>query len=98
MKKPEVSTKHCLPVSAAANAAADHLKNLSEQGLMGEGISAIRLEEVELAGDESRWLVTLGFNRPANNQFILTGVQREYKLFEIDALTGEVKSMKIRTP
>jgi hypothetical protein len=93
-----VSTKQWLPVSAAAAAAASHLKELSAQGLMGEAISDIRLEEVELAEDESRWLVTLGFSRPADNQFVPTMTQREYKLFEVDAVTGEVKSMKIRTP
>jgi hypothetical protein len=98
MAETEIPTKQWLSVSSAANAAANHLKSLSNQGLMGEAISDIRLEEVELSEDETRWLVTLGFSRPADNQFVSTMVQREYKLFEIDAITGKVKSMKIRTP
>ncbi len=97
MAEAETPTK-LLPVSTAAQAAVNHLKNLGSQGLMGKDISDIRLEEVELDEDESCWLVTLGFSRPIDNQFIQTMVQREYKLFEIDAITGEVKSMKIRTP
>jgi len=93
----ESVTESPLPVNAAANAAAEHLKSLSAQGLMGKDIEDIRLEEVELTEDESVWFVTLGFSRPADNQFVPTMVQREYKLFEVDAHTGKVKAMKIRT-
>ena len=97
MTETQTSAAKHLAVYDAANAAAAHLKSLSSHGLMGEEIADIRLEEVELTEDEARWLITLGFTRPADNQFIPTMVQREYKRFEIDAVTGEVKAMKIRT-
>ena len=49
-----------------------------------------------------RWRVTLGWVEPAVSQNLLVlgnGVHklpRVYKVFEVDAATGEVTSMKIR--
>lgn len=62
----------------------------------------LRLEEVDRSEDDSRWLITLGWVEPAvtgNGIVFSAGAQRlprVYKLFEIDAETGEVTSMKIR--
>ena len=65
-----------------------------------------RLEEVELSRDGSLWLITLGFYVPNRNPkrtpltiSMLGGVEdyiREYKLFEVDSQTGQVRAMKIR--
>lgn len=74
-----------------------------------EQLQDLRLEEVELLGDEGPnpfWLVTLSFERPISApvsslaQLIAPGVsyQRLYKTFHIDAKSGKVKSMKIREP
>ena len=49
------------------------------------------VEEMELNDDGTRWLVTLGLQ---DSPFGLT--PRMYKIFEVDAYTGEVLSMKIR--
>jgi hypothetical protein len=62
----------------------------------------LRLEEVELSPDGQRWKVTLGWVDPAVTQPVLAfnqGIQklpRVYKLFVVDAESGEVGSMKIR--
>jgi hypothetical protein len=62
----------------------------------------LRLEEVERSENDSRWNITLGWVEPAvsgNGIVFSAGAQklpRVYKLFEVDAETGEVTSMKIR--
>jgi len=67
-------------------------------GLYAANTSDVRLEEVELSEDEKNWLVTLSYLPGSSVQVALRGntMPREYKVFRIDALTGEVKSMKIR--
>jgi hypothetical protein len=54
----------------------------------------LRLEEVELSGDRSQWFVTLGYSICEDGLGIRS--VREYKIFTVDATTGEVQSMKIR--
>jgi hypothetical protein len=62
----------------------------------------LRLEEVDRSEDGNRWHITLGWVEPAvsgSGIVFSAGAQklpRVYKLFEIDAETGEVTSMKIR--
>lgn len=64
----------------------------------------LRLEEVELSGDERSWLVTLGWVEPAVARgglslalpSTLEKLPRVYKTFNVDAESGEVHSMKIR--
>ena len=89
------STAPSINVQQATKAAKDYLSEL--QGFMGGLVNDIRLEESEISEDDQTWLITLSFTRPADNQLVPTQVQREYKLFEISADTGQVKSMKIRT-
>ncbi len=50
-----------------------------------------RLEEVELTEDEKYWLVTLSYLES------MIETQRQYKSFKVDATSGEVQSMKIRS-
>ncbi|NEP39641.1 MAG: hypothetical protein F6K35_10475 [Okeania sp. SIO2H7] len=66
-------------------------------------IEDLRIEEVELSEDEKFWSITLGFNRPADKVEDPLGealdaprYRREYKIFKVDAETGQIKSMKIR--
>jgi len=57
----------------------------------------VLLEEVELTDDQTFWLITLSHEIPIPNLAQLMGTTRAYKIFKIDANTGEVRSMKIRT-
>ncbi|OCR01902.1 hypothetical protein BCD67_05305 [Oscillatoriales cyanobacterium USR001] len=91
-----------IDVRAAVSAAENYLTSLQDK--IGLTIQDLRLEEVELSEDKTYWLITIGFNRltdTANNPLGLPTIphhEREYKIFKIDAETGEVKSMKIRQP
>ena len=57
------------------------------------------LEEVELSPDDRYWLITLGFEPRFSPLVALSGTRplREYKLFRVDAESGQVVSMKIRS-
>lgn len=59
----------------------------------------LRLEEVELSKDDRYWLVTLGLipslARAAGGT--VGEDDREYKLIRVDARTGRVLSMEIRS-
>ena len=63
------------------------------------------LEEVELTEDGEYWLITLSYPFPGLAEYPASGIAelfgrgaapRDYKVFRIDAASGEVKSMKIR--
>lgn len=58
----------------------------------------IQLEEVELAGDKTHWLITLSYEGVSASvaSSLLVGKSLIYKQFKLDAKTGEVVSMKIR--
>jgi len=88
-------------VRSAVVAASEHFYSL--QDLIGDRIEDLRLEEAELSEDQKHWFITLGFIRPVDKtsnplaDLIATrNYEREYKVFKIDATTGEVQSMKIR--
>jgi hypothetical protein len=82
-----------LDVKQATKLATAYLINLYDQQLSTS--DAVRLEEVELTEDGKYWLITLSFN-PANPAAIIFPPRREYKVFRINAETGELQSMKIR--
>lgn len=82
-----------LDVKQATRKAFEHFATL-----YGGEASGVRLEEVELAEDERYWHVTLSY-QPASEVAVIfnkAAFPRDYKMFTIDAQTGEVKSMKIR--
>jgi hypothetical protein len=82
-----------IDVKQAAQSASNFINGLYSN----ETISDVRLEEVELSEDGKYWLITLSFPLPASLGVVyLGGGGRQYKLFKIDADTGEVLSMKIR--
>jgi hypothetical protein len=63
------------------------------------GDLGVTLEEVEPSSDDRYWLITLGFVDNAN-PFAVIAVGRansDYKVFKVDAESGEVISMKIRS-
>jgi hypothetical protein len=51
----------------------------------------VRLEEVEIAEDDKYWLVTLSYSTSPLRSL------REYKIFKIEARTGKVLYMRIRS-
>jgi hypothetical protein len=64
-------------------------------------VKDLLVEEVERSTQENRdvWLITLSLPRPGFEIRSLFGTSfkdRDYKTFAVDALTGEVVSMKIR--
>jgi hypothetical protein len=61
-----------------------------------EGASNVQLEEVELSDDGEYWFITLSYPLPPEDSVLNFNFKRKYKVFKIDARTGEVKSMKIR--
>ena len=84
-----------LDVKEAAQRASEYFAGLYAK----EHVSDLQLEEVELTDDGTYWLITLSFpvGNPMLELFGKAGAgNRKYKLFKIDAKTGEVKSMKIR--
>lgn len=72
----------------------------------GKELVELALEEVEMTDDRQYWLITLGFyalnvNPPVGfaamiNASMQQKYERKFKIFKIDATTGEVVSMKIR--
>ncbi len=90
-----------IDVRQAVNQAKNHVNQIID--LFGK-VNDIRLEEIELSSDKNSWLITLGFlfDSQMNQQKTIPDILkttmkiREYKVVEIDAETGELKSIKIR--
>ena len=88
-------------VRSAVVVASEYFSSL--QDMIGNQIEDLRLEEAELSEDKEHWFITLGFIRPVDktsdsvHDWMENRIyEREYKVFKIDATTGEVQSMKIR--
>ncbi len=87
-----------LDVKQAAQKASQYFAALYAE----HSLSNVQLEEVELTEDGEYWLITLSYPTSRltasglNEQFFARTGPKEYKVFKIDAKTGEVKSMKIR--
>ena len=58
----------------------------------------VQLEEVELTGDKTQWLITLSYEGVSASvaSSLLVGKSVIYKQFRLDAESGEVIAMKIR--
>jgi hypothetical protein len=58
----------------------------------------VQLEEVELSADKKHWMITLSYEGVSGSvaSSMLVGKSLRYKIFKLDAKTGEVLSMKIR--
>jgi len=97
-----------LDVKEAVKKAFENLLSLYENNQ----IEDILLEEVEFNEETKKWLITLGFAISRKILFreghplalfnqkdmgLNNGYERVYKIFTIDAETGTVESMKIRT-
>lgn len=80
-----------LDVKEAANIA---LKYFSD--LFKGKYENLALEEAELSDDSKHWNITVGFNVPNSTSFFDVSKTRNFKIFSIDAASGDVLSMKIR--
>jgi hypothetical protein len=58
----------------------------------------VQLEEVELTEDKAHWFITLSYEGISHSvaSSLLVGKSIRYKLFKLDAESGDVISMKIR--
>ena len=58
----------------------------------------VQLEEVELTDDKTHWLITLSYEGVSNSvaSSLLVGKSLRYKIFKLEAESGDVISMKIR--
>jgi hypothetical protein len=96
-----------ITVKEAVKIAIDKLTEL--YSLNKDEFKDILLEEVELSDDNRFWNITLGFSRPvpelptnplqalAAAASLNKNYKREYKVFKLDADSGEIRAMKIRT-
>lgn len=92
-----------IDVRSAVVAAQKYFAEMED--LMGVKIEDVRLEETEISEDKKHWFITLGFTSPVDKnrdrfadllENFPRDYQRDYKVFQINAETGEVQSMKIR--
>lgn len=98
--------KPMIDVKTAVSSAHQYLQSVQE--MFGGSLDDLRLEEVELSEDKHAWLITLGYDLPVKSRSHLEELLtpsaltskkifvREYKMFRVNAETGEVESMKIR--
>ncbi len=93
--KPAQASTTKIDARRAADAAARYFKQLYPNVL------SFSLEEVELSEDEDYWLITLSFEvgpRIAGGGLSvrLEPPKTKFKVFKVNAHTGEVVSMRIR--
>ncbi len=84
-----------IDVKEAVKIATEYIQTLFAERQIPE----LRLEEVELSPDNQFWEVTLSFVVREPTAYLSLGDAartREYKVFRINAETGQVQSMKIR--
>jgi hypothetical protein len=88
-------------VKQAVARAMDYLKDMYQI----DKFKDVLLEEVDLSEDNKFWNVTIGFTRGQETtsggpMAVLIGqsseFKREYKVFQIDAKTGDLRSMRSR--
>ena len=86
-----------LPGPYPAKIAAEYFVDLYAE----QTYSDILLEEVEYDDDGNSWSITLGYSIPNPADSLPLALKlpghRKYKVFKIDAETGNVRSMKIRS-
>ena len=88
-------------VESAVNRAQAYFERLKPQ--FGNEIEDLRLEEVERSEDDLSWLITLGYSCPTKvsaNPLLSDSprieYERIYKVFAVNASSGDVESVKIR--
>ncbi len=81
-----------IDVTEAADKARSHLVSFFPDA------EKVQLEEAELTDDKVHWFITMSYEGVANSvaSSLLVGKSLRYKIFKLDAKSGEVISMKIR--
>jgi hypothetical protein len=81
-----------IQVKEAAEKAREHLLSFFPDA------EKVQLEEVELTPDKGHWFITLSYESISHSvaSSLLVGKSVRYKIFKLDAESGEVLSMKIR--
>ncbi|NBC16918.1 MAG: hypothetical protein GVY18_06320 [Bacteroidetes bacterium] len=83
-----------IDVKEAVQIAIDYFNDLYED----QNYENLLPEEVEYDEDKDLWRITLGYSKTVGlEKSGITFNPRHYKVFEINAETGKVLSMKIRT-
>ena|SRR5437899_6632010 len=94
VKEPSQKKTRAIDARTAAQAAAAYLQDLYPS------VTAFGLEEVELSDDGNHWQITLSFEvgqKPWGTvAFPFQPPKTKFKVFRVDAKTGEVVSMRIR--
>jgi len=101
-----------LDVKEAAKLASENLVSLLGQdavsGVQLEEVELVREGDWTMAvpenvkpedsdtWDASYWLITISYLPPNPNPLFPSDGQRQYKIFKIDAVTGDLVAMKIR--
>ena len=93
MAQAQTKDRPVIDVRHAAQAAMGYFQNLFPR------VTNFSLEEAELSDDENCWLITLGFDalKSKNGLDNFLPPKTKYKVFKVDAKTGKVLSMKIRS-
>lgn len=93
--KPSTSKKSSEPVTVrdATIIAGNYVREVIPSA------SDFLVEEVEFRdGSKPAWLITLSMALPSRPSVFMTGLgQKNYKVIEVSADTGQVRSMKIKT-
>jgi len=81
-----------IDVKEAAEKARSHLASFFPDA------ERVQLEEAELTEDKLNWFITLSYEGISHSvaSSLLVGKSIRYKIFKLDAGSGEVLSMKIR--
>jgi hypothetical protein len=105
LKQPKTIRKR-IDAKQAAKLALEYFNELFPNAAASNGA----LEEVEFLEEENCWLITLGLDEPPrprtasvnplqsplSNLFSASSPGRKFKIFKVNAKTGNVISMKIR--
>jgi hypothetical protein len=105
LKHPKTLSRR-LDAKQAAKLALEYFNELFPNAV----VSNVALKEVEFLEEENCWLITLGFDEPPRsrtasaaqvnksleNLFGAPSAVRKFKIFKVNAKTGNVISMKIR--
>ena len=81
-----------IDVKEAAERARSHLASFFPDA------ERVQLEEAELTDDKLNWFITLSYEGISHSvaSSLLVGKSIRYKIFKLDAESGDVISMKIR--
>lgn len=82
-----------MKIQELADTAATYLKGFFPDA------DKIQLEEIEVTDDNKYWNITLSYESsdiPETHTGWLISKSRKFKIFKIDAKSGDVRSMKIR--